>query len=126
MLLDSTKSQAPDTEGAMDRLVDLLYASAHDDALWTEVLDELRSFLSLTLSSLRAERIGGANAGPGDLIALKSPRWWSRRSISLPKAVHYAQVGMNRSLRYVWLSLNSTSKIGERVCNYHTILRVFR
>lgn len=61
MLLDSAKSQAPDTEGAMDRLVDLLYASAHDDALWTEVLDETRSFLALTRSTLRVDRHDGAD-----------------------------------------------------------------
>lgn len=59
MLLDSTKSQVPDTEGAMDRLVDLLYASAHDDALWTEVLDGARSFLELTCSTLRVMRHDG-------------------------------------------------------------------
>jgi len=61
MLLDSTKSQAPDIEGAMDRLVDLLYASAHDDALWTDVLDETRSFLALTRSTLRVDRHDGAD-----------------------------------------------------------------
>lgn len=61
MLLDSTKSQAPDTEGAMDRLVDLFYASAHDDALWTEVLEEIRSFLAQTRTTLRVKRHDGAD-----------------------------------------------------------------
>jgi DNA-binding CsgD family transcriptional regulator len=61
MLLDSTKSQAPDADGAMDRLVDLLYASAHDDALWTEVLDATRSFLALTRSTLRVDRHDSAD-----------------------------------------------------------------
>lgn len=62
MLLESAISLMPDADGAMDRLVDLLYASAHDDALWAEVLDEARAFLSATGTTLKVEPFGGARS----------------------------------------------------------------
>lgn len=61
MLLGSTFSLMPDADGALDRLVDLFYASAHDDAQWTKALDEARSFLSSTGTTMQVEPCDGSS-----------------------------------------------------------------
>lgn len=62
MLLENLTSLVPEADGAMDRLVELLYASAHDDALWSEALDEARAFLSSTRTNLTVEPFGGTRS----------------------------------------------------------------